>query len=189
MLGVLVLLLAAGHGSASPHALRAGEPPVVVLSRAVLASFNARFAEGNAHWDELGDLNTLERLLGTVRPTPIEFLGCVTGRAGPDTVHVTGWSEARGLKRLPGAAAGTCNHVPGLVGTWHTHPWRADERRLPAKDRRLSARDLATFTEGRDAVVLAVWDVDSVDAAVRDAGVRSTIPPACSCASPSPTGW
>ncbi len=73
------------------------------------------------------------------------------------------------MKQLPLAVAGHCDSVPRLVGTWHTHPYRADLQNLPIKERRLSAQDLATFADSRLNVVLVMWDQDSVDAAVRDA--------------------
>jgi len=141
--------------------------PVVVLARAARDSMNAAFARSNEHWNELADLNTMERMLGTIRPTQREYLGCLQGQARRKTVRIDGWVPAHGMKQLQLAVAGSCDSVPRLVGTWHTHPFRADLRNLPVKERRLSPQDLATFGDTRLSVTLVMWDRDSVDGALR----------------------
>lgn len=142
-------------------------PQVLLLPRAVRDSMGQVFATFNAHWDELADLNTLERMLGTVRPTQREFLGCLQGRVTGDTVRVRSWVPAAGMKQLQLAVTGSCDSVPGLVGTWHTHPYHADLNNLPVKERRLSPQDLETFRASRLDATVVVWDVDSLDAATR----------------------
>lgn len=144
--------------------------PTVVLARAVRDSMNAVFAENNRHWDELGDLNTLERMLGTVRPTQREYLGCLQGTRDGDQVRVDGWVPARNMKQLQLAVAGNCDGVARLVGTFHTHPYHADVQNLPIKERSLSRQDLETFGDSPYAVALVIWDMDSVDGAVKGEG-------------------
>lgn len=141
--------------------------PVVVLASAARDSMNAAFERSNEHWNELGDLNTMERMLGTIRPTQREFLGCLQGKVSGRSIRVDGWVPARGMKQLQMAVAGSCDSVPRLVGTWHTHPYRADLQNLPVKERRLSAQDLETFRGSRLRVTLVMWDRDSMDAALR----------------------
>ena len=126
------------------------------------------FRRFNQHWDELGDLNTLERMLGTVRPTQREYLGCLQGRIQGDTVRIERWQPAADMKQLQLAVAGNCDSVSGLLGTWHTHPYRADSQNRPIKERSLSAQDLATFQASGLAATLVMWDVDSFDVAVRN---------------------
>jgi hypothetical protein len=128
---------------------------------------NTVFQRFNQHWDELADLTTLERMLGTVRPTQLEYLGCLQGTVGQDTIRIEGWTPASNMKQLPLAVDGSCDDVPGLVGTWHTHPYRADLQNKAVKERALSRQDLATFGASSFPVTLVMWDVDSVDAAVR----------------------
>ena len=132
------------------------------------------WAENNLHWDELADVNTLTQMLGTGKPTQHEYLGCFYGEIERDTLWVEGWAVAANLKQLQFAVAGDCDHVARFVGTWHTHPYRADARGQPVKERQLSESDLATFAAGRDLVTLVMWDVDSLDAAARgpDGGLR-----------------
>jgi hypothetical protein len=142
-------------------------PPVVVIDRSVRDSMSAVFRKFNQHWDELGDLNTLERMLGTVRPTQLEYLGCLQGAASRDTVLIQSWQPAGDMKQLPLAVGGNCDSVPHLVGTWHTHPYRANAENLPIKERSLSAQDLETFLASGLAVTLVMWDADSVDAAAK----------------------
>ena len=139
----------------------------VRLPASVRSGMNALFLENNRHWDELGEMNTLTQMLGTAGPTQREYLGCLRGAVSGDTVHVTELVPARGLKQLQFAADGDCAHVAGLVGTWHTHPFRAGPDRRAVKERALSELDLSTFTAESDRVLLVVWDVDSLDAAVR----------------------
>ncbi len=147
----------------APH-----RPPVVLLQRSTLDSMTAVFSRFNEHWNELGDLNTLEKMLGTVRPTQREYLGCLQGSLAGDTVRIDGWTPAADMKQLQLAVAGSCDSVARLVGTWHTHPYRADLQNLPVKEPHLSPQDLETFAESSLSVTLVVWDADSVDSAVRD---------------------
>jgi hypothetical protein len=147
----------------------AGRVPTVVVSRAAREAMDAAFDRSNAHWDELADLNTMERMLGTIRPTQREFLGCLRGQAGATTLRIEGWTPAADMKQLQLAVAGNCDSVPHLVGTWHTHPFRADLQNRPIKERGLSPQDLETFARSSLAATLVMWDRDSVDAAVRDA--------------------
>lgn len=151
---------------------------VIVLQTGIRNSMSAVWAENNRHWDELADVNTLTQMLGTGKPTQREYLGCLYGAVERDTLWVQGWAAAANLKQLQFAVAGDCDHVAGFVGSWHTHPYRADLANLPVKERRLSEMDLATFAAGRDLVTLVMWDVDSLDAAARgpDGGVRYPVP-------------
>ncbi len=163
-LGLTALL---GLQAPQPTQPAMNSPPVVLLDRAVRDSMSVVFRKFNQHWDELGDLNTLERMLGTVRPTQLEYLGCLQGAASRDTVRVQSLQPARDLKQLQLAVGGNCESVPRLVGTWHTHPYRANAENLPIKERSLSAQDLETFRASGLAVTLVMWDADSVDAAVK----------------------
>ena len=145
-------------------------PPTVLLSRTARDSMSAVFERSNEHWDELADLNTMERMLGTIRPTQREFLGCLQGRVTPRAIRIESWVPAADMKRLQLAVTGSCDSVPRLIGTWHTHPYRADLDNLPIKERSLSAQDLQTFATAGLPVTLVMWDRDSVDAAVRGTG-------------------
>ena len=109
-------------------------------------------------------------MLGTIRPTQREYLGCLIGRVDGGTVYVERWVPARGMKQLQLAVAGSCDSIPGVVGTWHTHPYRADLNNLPVKEPALSAQDLETFAKSRWAATLVMWDEDSLDAAARGLG-------------------
>jgi hypothetical protein len=146
---------------------------VVVLPTDVRDSMDAIFRRGNQHWDELAGESTLTQMLGTGKPTQLEYMGCLRGRAAGDTVWVDGTVPAAGMKRFQFAVTGTCEHVEGLVGTWHTHPYRASPAGKALKEPVLSATDLATFGDGADRVVIAVWDADSTDVAVR--GVNGAV--------------
>jgi hypothetical protein len=143
------------------------DPQAVVLPAAVRGSMNRVFLENNRHWDELQDMNQLEQMLGTGGPTQREYLGCLQGRVERDTVWVTGWTEAANLKQSQFWVDGSCDDVKGFVGAWHTHPYRADLQGNATKERALSPTDLETFRQGKDLVTVALWDVDSLDAALR----------------------
>jgi hypothetical protein len=182
-LGVVGATLTSSLAASSPAAVAAASvgpspPPVVVLATPVRDSINAIFVRFNRHWDELARVNTLTQMLGTGPPTQHEYLGCLIGDAHDDTVRVTDWAPARDLKQLQFAVTGSCEHVPHLVGTWHTHPYRAAPDGRALKEPLLSAADLSTFSAGQDRVVLVAWDVDSVDVAVRalDGSIRHPAP-------------
>jgi hypothetical protein len=144
--------------------------PLVVLRREARDSMSAVYRTYNRNWDRLAELNTLEKMLATVRPTQREYLGCMLGRTDGRVIHVDRWVPAKGMKQLPLAVTGSCDSLPGVVGTWHTHPYRADLENRPVKERSLSRQDVATFAESGWAVTLVMWDEDSVDAAARDSG-------------------
>jgi hypothetical protein len=169
VLRLVVAALAAVSGGA--WCLVRPPPTVVVLPAAVRDSIHVIFVRNNAHWNELADVNTLTQMLGTGRATQKEYLGCLIGHrsSGGDTVYVTDWAPARGMRQLQFAVTGSCEHLASVVGTWHTHPYRADTiPGHPLKEPVLSAADLKTFADGSDLVVMAAWDADSIDAAVRD---------------------
>lgn len=181
-LGVLPVLLTVvpvlvarpgGDDPTQPPSIRA-----VVLPRPVLSSMNARFRESNEHWEDAPEMNRLTQMLGTGGPTQLEYMGCLRGHVAGDTLRIRGWQEPRDLIRLQFAVDGSCDHVRDLVGTWHTHPYRADAGGDPVKKRSLSRDDLETFRKSRDLVIVAVWDVDSLDVAVRgpDGGVIHPAP-------------
>jgi hypothetical protein len=155
----------------SPRAALLRPPPrgVLVLAPAVRDSINAIFLRFNAHWNELAETNTLTQMLGTGPPTQREYLGCLVGRASGDTVWVTSWAHARDLKQFQFAVTGSCDSVADMVGAWHTHPYRAAPDGHALKEPGLSPHDLMTFAGGGDRAVIAAWDVDSIDAAVRAA--------------------
>lgn len=142
-------------------------PAVVVIAQPVRDSINVIWLRNNRHWNELTDQNTLTQMLGTGKPTQHEYMGCLIGYIASDTVYVTDWRPAANMHQWQFAVTGDCSHVAKLVGTWHTHPYRADTANQPLKEPVLSDTDLATFTRGSDHVVLAAWDADSIDAAVR----------------------
>jgi hypothetical protein len=147
----------------------AGQHGILILAPSVRDSINAIFLRFNAHWNELAETNTLTQMLGTGPPTQREYLGCLVGHASGDTVWVTTWARARDLKQFQFAVTGSCDSVPDMVGAWHTHPYRAAPDGHALKEPGLSAHDLGTFASGRDHAVIAAWDVDSIDAAVRAA--------------------
>ena len=148
--------------------VQAPDPPaVVIIARPVRDSINAIWLRNNVHWNELADQNTLTQMLGTGKPTQREYLGCLIGHTVGDTVYVTDWLPARHMHQLQFAVTGSCKDIAALVGTWHTHPYRADTAGHALKEPVLSGTDLSTFAAGQDHVVLAAWDADSIDAAVR----------------------
>ena len=165
--GVVVCAALVAGGLGFGRAVLQRGDPGLVLPKAIRDSMDGVFVASNEHWNELGDLNTLERMLGTVRPTQREYLGCLQGTVRDGAVRVDGWTPASEMKRLQLAVSGSCDGVPRLVGTWHTHPFRADAQNLPLKERTLSLQDLRTFDATGYSASIVIWDVDSIDAAVR----------------------
>lgn len=176
---ILAALLTAAAGSGwgfgsgpSPRARPRPAFATVALPSGVRGLMSAIWVENNRHWDDLADENTLTQLLGTGKPTQHEYLGCLVGDVARDTLFVRGFVEARDLRQLQFAVAGNCERVAQLVGTFHTHPYRADSAGRPVKERGLSHLDLETFAATPDAVTMVMWDVDSLDVAVKAADGR-----------------
>jgi hypothetical protein len=170
------LLVCAGLVAVAPQA----NPPfrAVVLPVALRDSMSAIWKEGNRHWDELADVNTLTQMIGTGHPTQREYLGCLAGRVDRDTLWIERLAPAADLRQLQFAVSGSCNGVAGVVGTWHTHPYRADSAGSAVKERGLSTLDLTTFADAKVVVMLVVWDADSLDVAAKDVdgSVRHPLP-------------
>jgi hypothetical protein len=160
-------LAAAVAGTARPAAL-VPRFAVIVLPADVRGMMSAVWIQNNRHWDELAGENTLTQLLGTAHPTQREYLGCLAGEVGNDTLWVRELLAAADLKQLQFAVAGNCDHIDRFVGTWHTHPYRAGPDGRALKERGLSAMDLETFASARDLVTVVMWDVDSLDAAAKE---------------------
>jgi hypothetical protein len=163
-------LLGVASGPAPP-AGRAGRAaaPTIVLDIAVRDSMSAVFRRFNEHWNELAELNSLEKMLAAA-PTPHEYLACLEGEVRGDTVVIDRWEPARHMKQLPLAVTGDCMGIARLVGVWHNHPYHADLDNRPVKERALSPQDLETFAADTDRVALVMWDADSLDAAAKQEG-------------------
>jgi hypothetical protein len=151
---------------------------VVVLPAGLRGMMSAVWIQNNRHWDELAGQNTLTQLLGTGKPTQREYLGCLAGEVANDTLWVRELLAAAELKQLQFAVAGNCDQVDRLVGTWHTHPYRAGPDGRALKERGLSALDLETFAAARDLITVVMWDMDSIDVAAKapDGSVRHPVP-------------
>lgn len=145
---------------------------VVSLPAAVRGVMSDLWSTNNRHWDEVADQNTLTQLLGTGRPTQHEYLGCLVGAVVGDTLYVRELMPARNLKQLQFAVTGDCDSVARVVGTFHTHPYRADSTGRALKERGLSPLDLRTFAASSDLVAIVMWDLDSLDVATKDAEGR-----------------
>lgn len=143
-------------------------PEAVLIPERVLVSMSERFVEYNEHWDEAPEMNRITRMVRSGGPTQLEYMGCLQGEVSGDTVRIGAWQEARDLVQLPFGVGGTCEHVPELIGTWHTHPFRADASGRPVKTRGLSRNDLESFATGDDRLILVLWDVDSLTVALRN---------------------
>lgn len=157
------------HADATTQRTPAIATRTVIIAPQVVDSMKKLFLTFNRHWDETGNMNTLTQMLGTGGPTQREFLGCLQGAVQGDTLWVNGWARARNMKQLQFAVAGDCEETPSLVGTWHTHPYRLGLDGSAQKERELSAEDLRTFGRDGNLIMIAVWDADSMDVAVREA--------------------
>lgn len=157
-------------------ATRFAHDPFIVIPASVRDSLNSVWSQANVHWNEIGDQNMLTQALGTGKPTQKEYLGCLIGDSDGDTFHVIGWIPAHDMKRFQFAVTGSCDSVPGAIGTFHTHPYRAAPTGEALKEPGLSKQDLTTFTGGTDRVLIVVWDVDSLDVALRASDGRVVHP-------------
>lgn len=167
---LLILLVAipdSARAQGDPGMAPVTQGPVILLRRAVADSMNSIWTRANRNWDQLADLNWMERNLGTIRDTQREFLGCLLGAVRGDTLDIDGWVPARNMKRLMSAVTGDCSGLDRYVGTFHTHPYLADTQNRATKQRYLAPQDRLSFAAAGDRVALVIWDVDSLDAAAR----------------------
>lgn len=164
---LLVSLPDSAQAQGDPDTAPVRPGPVILLRRAVADSMNGIWTRANQHWDQLADLNWMERNLGTIRDTQREFLGCLLGTERGDTLDIDGWVPARHMKRLMTAVTGDCSGLDRYVGTFHTHPYLADTQNRATKQRWLAPQDRLSFEASGDRVALVIWDVDSLDAAAR----------------------
>jgi hypothetical protein len=170
-LPVLALIVAMSAGAA-----RLAHEPVIVVPSTIRDTLNGVWSASNVHWNEIADQNMLTQALGTGRPTQKEYLGCLIGDTNGDTFHVIGWVPAHDMKRFQFAVTGSCDSVPGSIGTFHTHPYRAGPSGEALKEPGLSKQDLTTFSGGTDRVLIVLWDVDSLDVALRASDGRVVHP-------------
>src|SRR5436190_11319858 len=143
---VALALMGAILGSRSPIF------SVVILPADLRGLMSALWVENNRHWDELADQNTLTQLLGTGKPTQREYLGCLMGDVAGDTLFVRRLVHAKHLKQLQFAVAGDCEGIERLVGSFNTHPYRADSAGHALKPPRLSPTPLHTSPPPPDLV-------------------------------------
>ncbi|MEP7066369.1 MAG: hypothetical protein ABI889_10080 [Gemmatimonadota bacterium] len=168
LLAVIVAVAAA--------ATRFTRDPVIVMPTNIRDTLNSVWSEANVHWNEIADQNMLTQALGTGKPTQKEYLGCLLGDTSGDTFRVIGWIPAHDMKRFQFAVTGSCDSVPGVIGTFHTHPYRAGPAGEALKEPGLSKQDLSTFAGGTDRVLIVLWDVDSLDVALRASDGRVVHP-------------
>ena len=157
-------------------ATRRAHDPVIIIPATVRDSLNSVWSQANVHWNEIADQNMLTQALGTGKPTQKEYLGCLIGSSEADTFHVIGLIPAHDMKRFQFAVTGSCDSIPGVIGTFHTHPYRAAPTGEALKEPGLSKQDLMTFMGGTDLALIVIWDVDSVDVALRSTDGRVVHP-------------
>jgi hypothetical protein len=164
------LLVAALLVSASA-ARRAPLPPTSIAVRVILVandvrdSMNMVFLHSTSGWRKYHNINPANYGRGT--PIWRETMRCLRGRISTDTLWITAWETPRGLRSFAAAVTGECDDLEDAVGSWHTHPWRADSMEKPIKTRGLSVGDMRAFHASADLISLAQWDRDSIAGAVR----------------------
>jgi hypothetical protein len=153
-------------------ARRAPLPPASIPVRVILVandvrdSMNMVFIHSTAGWRKY-QKNINPANFGRGTPIWRETMRCLRGRISTDTLWITAWETPRGERAFAAAVTGECDDSDEAVGSWHTHPWRADSAQKPIKTRGLSVGDLRAFHASSDLISLAQWDRDSIAGAVR----------------------
>lgn len=139
---------------------------VILIANDVRDSMNMVFLHSTAGWRKYP---TYVNAANYGRGTPIwqETMRCLRGHISTDTLWITAWEAPRGVRAFAAAVTGECDDRADAVGSWHTHPWRADSVSKPLKTRELSVGDLREFRSSADRIALAQWDRDSIAGAVR----------------------
>lgn len=138
---------------------------VILVANGVRDSMNMVFLHSTSGWRKYPNVNPANFGRGT--PIWRETMRCLRGKISTDTLWITGWETPRGERGFAAAVTGECDDSEEAVGSWHTHPWRADSMQKPIKTRGLSVGDLRAFHASADLISLAQWDRDSIAGAVR----------------------
>ena len=153
-------------------ARRAPLPPgtiplrVILVANDVRDSMNMVFLHSTSGWRKK-NANINPANFGRGTPIWRETMRCLHGRISTDTLWITSWKSPRGERAFAAAVTGECDDADDAVGSWHTHPWRADSMQKPLKTRGLSVGDLRAFRASADRISLAQWDRDSISGAIR----------------------
>lgn len=163
---VPVLLAAAVAAREAPLPPTSIPVRVILVANDVRDSMNMVFLHSTSGWRKYP---TYVNAANYGRGTPIwqETMRCLRGHISTDTLWITAWESPRGERAFAAAVTGECDDRADAVGSWHTHPWRADSIAKPIKTRELSIGDLRAFRASADRVALAQWDRDSIAGAVR----------------------
>lgn len=138
---------------------------VILIANDVRDSMNVVFLHRTSGWRKYPNINPANFGRGT--PIWRETMRCLHGRISTDTLWITSWEAPRGERAFAAAVTGECDDADDAVGSWHTHPWRADSMQKPLKTRGLSVGDLRAFRASADRISLAQWDRDSISGAIR----------------------
>jgi hypothetical protein len=139
---------------------------VILVANGVRDSMNMVFLHATSGWRKYPtDINPANFGRGT--PIWRETMRCLRGKISTDTLWITGWEPPHDERGFAAAVTGECADGDESVGSWHTHPWRADSMQKPIKTRGLSIGDLRAFHASADLISLAQWDRDSIAGAVR----------------------
>lgn len=170
---VLVAALSVGAtAGGATAASRAPLPPASIPLRVILVandvrdSMNVVFIHATSGWRKYSSTNN-PATFGRGTPIWRETMRCLHGRISTDTLWITSWETPRGERAFAAAVTGECDDGANAVGSWHTHPWRADSMQKPVKTSRLSVEDLRAFRSSSDLISLAQWDRDSIAGALR----------------------
>lgn len=139
---------------------------VILVANDVRDSMNLVFLHATSGWKKYHP-NVNPMNYGRGSPIWRETMRCLHGRISTDTLWITSWESPRGERAFAAAVTGECDDSDNAVGSWHTHPWKADSLDRPIKTRGLSVGDLRAFRSSSDRISLAQWDRDSITGAVR----------------------
>ena len=139
---------------------------VILVANNVRDSMNMVFLHSTSGWRKK-NANINPANFGRGTPIWRETMRCLHGRISTDTLWITSWESPRGERAFAAAVTGECDDADDAVGSWHTHPWRADSMQKPMKTRGLSVGDLRAFRASADRISLAQWDRDSISGAIR----------------------
>jgi hypothetical protein len=139
---------------------------VVLIANGVRDSMNMVFLHSTSGWRKY-PTNINPANFGRGTPIWRETMRCLRGKISTDTLWITGWEAPREERDFAAAVTGECADGDDAIGSWHTHPWRADSMQKPIKTRGLSIGDLRAFHASADLISLAQWDRDSIAGAVR----------------------
>ena len=117
---------------------------VILVANGVRDSMNMVFLHSTSGWRKYPP-TSIRRTSDAARRSGARPCAVCAAKSPRTRCGSPAWEAPRGERAFAAAVTGECDDGDDAVGSWHTHPWRADSMQQPIKTRGLSVGDLRAF--------------------------------------------